>query len=205
MRLKNYLITEARDMTKGKGVTWEEIKDIEKQLSRSLRPDMTQKITRAKMRGEDAWDLDFRVYDLFTPRSGEEDDDWPDFTGRKQLDKILKQHLKGIGYEVHPSEKYWFSVLIKSKKLTKKDQRSDARKEKDKVWRELRYAEINASDRFKKEQYNETGAALKKLRKKFIKKTEFFELAKKANWRWDADDLENFWRDITMDGSRLGF
>ena len=200
MRFKDYIresyLIEARDTTKGKGVTWEEIKVIFDKLKRQLRPDMTQKITRAQLRSEDAWDLDFRVYDLFTARSGEEDDDWPNFTGGKQLDKILKPILKGIGYEVHVSEKSWFSILVKTKKLTKKDQRMDARKEKENLWRELRYAEIGTSDRFEKERYNETSAALKKIKKKFIKKDEFFELAKKANWRWDTDDLENFWRDI---------
>jgi hypothetical protein len=195
LRFKKYL-TEARDTTKGKGVTREDAKVIYKQLQRALRPDMSQQLSKSKFRENEWWDMDFRVYDLFTERPGEEDDDWPNFTGAKQLEKAIKPILKGIGYMVSPSEKSWLSILVKAKKMTKKELKVDARKPKEAVWRKLRFAEVDTYDKYRKEQYNKTSAALKKHRNKFIKKEQFFELAKKADFGWDDTELENFWGDI---------
>jgi len=194
VRFQQYL-TEARDTTKGKGVTWDEIKNIQTQLKRMIRPDMTQQISTWKGKDGEWWDLSFRAYDFYTSRPGEEDDDWPEFTGYKKLLKMITPVLKGIGYSIQDSEKSWFSINVKVKKPTKKDQRADSRKEKEKVWWALRDGERRA-DRYEKEKYNETADALKKLKTKFIKKDKFYELAKKINWRWDQDDLDNFWRDI---------
>ena len=192
----NEALNEARDTKKGKGVTRDEANVLYKRLKSAIRPDMTQQLSKyGKPETGEWWDLHFRAYDFFTSRPGEEDDDWPNFTGGKQLDKILRQHVIGIGYQVDVSEKSWFSIDDKAKKMTKKDQRLDARKEKETVWRELHYAEMRA-DRYDKEKYNETAAVLKKMKTKFIKKDKFFELATKTNWRWDKDDLENFWGDI---------
>lgn len=192
---KRYL-TEARDTTKGKGVTFDEIKNIQKQLTRALRPDMTDQLSKTKIGSDDAWELGYRVYDLFTPRPREEDDDYPDFTGDKKLDKILKPILKGIGYRVTPEEKYWLSIDIKAKKLNKKELRADAKKQTELVRRKLKFAEVDVYDKFLKEKFNDTIVALKKHKNKFIKKEQFIELAKKANFRWDNDEIENFWLEI---------
>ena len=104
--------------------------------------------------------------------------------------------MKGIGYSIQDHEKSWFSISVRKKKPTQKELRADAKKLTDNVKKKLRWAEVDTYDKWEKERYNETSAALKKYKNKFMKKEKFFELAKKANWQWDKDDLENFWRDI---------
>jgi hypothetical protein len=196
MRLKRYL-TEARDTTKGKGVTWEEINDIYAKLKRLIRPDMTDQITLNKWKDEEWWDLQFRAYDFYTPRPGEEDDDWPDFTGYKKLIKMISPVLKGIGFSVEDSEKSWFSINVKKKKPTKKELKADAKKQLLPVIQTLNRFTADTWDKYTKEMYQDTIHLLKKkVKTKTIKKEKFFEVAKAANWRWDDDDLENFWRDV---------
>lgn len=73
------------------------------------------------------WTKDFRVYNLFTPRTREdfesndeefdEDDDWPTFTGYKKVQDIVQKHFadlikKGCKATVEASEKSWFTVRV---------------------------------------------------------------------------------------------
>lgn len=59
----------------------------------------------------------FRNYKFFTDRPGEEDDDFPDFTGRDNVKKIvdhqLKLHnIKPKKVDIYNSEKSYFTVEI---------------------------------------------------------------------------------------------
>lgn len=59
----------------------------------------------------------FRDPNLFAARSGEEDDDYPEFTGHDKLksyiiDKLKQNNLKFKRLLLNPSEKSWFTVEI---------------------------------------------------------------------------------------------
>ena len=64
-------------------------------------------------------EMTYRNRDFFTARPGEEDDDNPTFTGKKEILKRLKNHigdeLKGLNIEVFDNEKSWFSIIINGK------------------------------------------------------------------------------------------
>lgn len=69
-----------------------------------------------------AYSWSFRNYDLFTARRGEEDDDHPNFTGEKYMERVIataekRSRLSKDAYtiSVWPDEKSWLTVSAKAK------------------------------------------------------------------------------------------
>lgn len=64
----------------------------------------------------------FRNPDFYTSRPGEEDDDWPEFTGEKEVISRCERHfskevLEAFELEVYDEgEKSWFAVVLREKK-----------------------------------------------------------------------------------------
>ena len=62
--------------------------------------------------------MEFRNHDFFT--QGEDDDDWPEFSGYSKVVKLVERHFstqlrkKQIDFEVEESEKSWFTVMVKA-------------------------------------------------------------------------------------------
>lgn len=168
------------DSTKGKAVDRDTAEDLFNQIERALRPDdKDNSIRRYDGRDSSWWSKSYRIYDLFTDRRDEEDDDHPNFTGGKQLEKALKPILKGIGWTVSVSEKAWLEIEIKAKKLTAKQIKSDGKKKIESIRDAVRNESFKARDRWDKEFFDEFIKALGNWKKKSITKDEYFKLARR--------------------------
>lgn len=163
---KQYL-TEAK-----KKVTREQAQEFLNQIKRAIHPDMMQNLGSYG----DAFEISFRAYDFFTERPGEEDDDHPDFTGDKRLNKILKPILKGVDFSFWPEEKSWITISLKAKPLTKKQITADKKKKIEAVRDAVRQAYFKTSDRWEMKFYDEFKEILVKWKKKFITKEDFLKL-----------------------------
>lgn len=64
----------------------------------------------------------FRNSDFYTSRPGEEDDDWPEFTGEAEVLRLARRHFSQEVLEVYDlsvydeGEKSWFAVVLTEKK-----------------------------------------------------------------------------------------
>jgi hypothetical protein len=65
---------------------------------------------------------EYRNWEYFTDRPGEEDDDWADFTSQSSVLKMVKDEFLNAGLEdkiykitAYPQEKKWFTVQIELK------------------------------------------------------------------------------------------
>lgn len=184
-------ITFKQYLAEAKAVTRDQAKDYFKTIVRQLRPDMHDDFVREVGKDPDRWwDYSIRHYDLFTSRPGEEDDDHPNFTGDKQLNKALKSILKGVEFQFWPEEKSWITIRIKAKKLSAKDIKADAKKKIEPVINATRNAYFDAKDRHDRDFYDGMLNELKKWKKKFITKEEYFDLTKKVS-KWNNDELAN--------------
>lgn len=175
----------------GKGITREEAKSLLKRITSSLRPEMSQPNVQSN---GPWWDLMIRDYTYFTPRPGEEDDDWPEFTGEKLLLKKLKPIMKGLDWTFSPEEKDWITISVKAKKLTKSQQKRDAKKKTSDVVGALEGESVDAQDSFWRTFYTNLIPEMHKwqLRKKFITKEQFMDMAAKVKWH-DSDAAEEVW------------
>lgn len=91
----------------------------------------------------DWWDLMIRADQYFTSRPGEEDDDWPDYTGHKEVEKIVKRLIPDtFQYEITPEEKSWITISIKPRKQPTRA----ASKIKSKKYSDLMKAAIKEAD-----------------------------------------------------------
>ena len=166
-------------LTEGKKkATREQAQDLYKDVLRAVNPDMHDNLRQS---GE-WWDMSIRAYDFFTERPGEEDDDHPNFTGDKKLNKILKSVLKGYEFQFWPEEKSWITIHVKAKPLNKKQQKADLKKLTQTVLESVRNERFKSNDRWVREYYEELQELLKKWKKKFIKKEDYLTLQKKAKW-----------------------
>ena len=182
---KQYL-TEA----KGKGVTRDEAKSLLKRIKSALRPDMI--MHSVEQNGPD-WDLMIRDSRYFTSRPGEEDDDWPDFTGEKDLLRKLNPILKGIEWTYSPEEKDWITISIKAKKLPAKALAKDAKKKFSSLMGQLVDEKEAAEDPKSRQFYSQLYINLKAgYKKKFITKDDFFAQAERTSW-YDYDAAEEIW------------
>lgn len=182
---KQYL-TEAT----GRGVTDNEARDLLKKIKSRLRPDMIDNAIRKN--GQD-WDLMIRDGRYFTSRPGEEDDDWPDFTGEKDLLKQLKPILKGIEWTYSPEEKDWITISLKAKKPTAKAMAKDKKKKFTSLMIALADEKYDAQDSGWRQFYSQIYTNLKAgYKKKFITKVDFFAQAERTSW-YDADAAEEVW------------
>jgi len=65
----------------------------------------------------DGFSRGFRVHEFFTSKPSEEDDDWPQFTGRAKVKQIIDNHFahlikQGVKVDFNEDEKSWFSVYV---------------------------------------------------------------------------------------------
>jgi hypothetical protein len=174
---------------KGKGVTKDEAKALLKRINSALRPEMSQ--PNVMQNGPD-WDLMIRDSEYFTSRPGEEDDDWPDFTGEKEITKRLKSILKGIQWTFSPEEKDWITISLLAKKPTAKAAAKDKKKKLLYVADAVAGEKYDAESMKYRQFYKELYPLLGKWKKKFITKEEFFTLGETSPW-FDSDAAEEVW------------
>jgi hemerythrin len=182
---KQYL-TEAK-----KAITREQAVEFFKDIKRAINPEMVQPHV---YQNGDWWEVSIRDYEFFTPRPGEEDDDHPDFTGGKRLEKILKSILKGVEFEFSPEEKSWISISMKAKPLNKKQLNADAKKLTQSVLEAVRNERFRSNDRRDREFFEELQELLKKWKKKFIKKEDYMTLQNKTKWGDEELALEAWFK-----------
>jgi hypothetical protein len=180
---KEHYLTEAK-----KAVSREQAEEYLNTIKRQINPEMSDPVRQ----NGDWWDLMIRDHDFFTDRGGEEDDDHPNFTGDKRLNKILKSILKGVEFQYSPEEKGWITILLKAKKLTKKQLAADVKKKIQPVIDAARNEIYNADDRWDRDYYEQLVDVLKKWKKKFIKKEQFFDLQKSVK-HGDDENANNIW------------
>jgi hypothetical protein len=171
-----------------KGVTREQATDLLNQIKRSMRPDMTQKITQ----NGDWWDLSIRDSAYFTPRPGEEDDDWPDFTGEKELRRKLNPILKGLDWTYSPEEKDWITILIKAKKLSKAAAKKDLKKKTVDVVNAVGRSRYLTDESWEKKFFEFFYVELSKHKKKFITKDQYFAISQQTKFS-DDDAAAEAW------------
>ena len=108
------IIPEAATFTAGENI----LTAIVDELKRSFRLDGEEAIDKTKW----GWRKSIRSYDMFEPRAGVEDDDWPELSdkaGKKisQVTKFMwskyKKDLKGYKLTWGPDEKNWLSFDIR--------------------------------------------------------------------------------------------
>jgi hypothetical protein len=181
---KQYL-TEAK-----KGVTRDEAKSLSKRVKSALRPEDFEPISK---RGDEWFTFMIRDYKYFTPRPGEEDDDWPDFTGEKDLMRKLNPIFKGIEWKYSPEEKDWISINIKAKKLSAAAAKKDTKKKTAYVIDAVDGEKDDAEDRNYREFYTILLPLLKKWKKKSITKDEFYAMGETIRPWFDVDAAEEAW------------
>lgn len=173
----------------GKGVTREDAGALLKRIKAALRPEM---IDHKVGQNGPWWDLMIRDYRYFTPREGEEDDDWPMFTGEKELLKRLKPVLKGIEFTISPEEKDWITISLKAKKITAKAAAKDKKKKTIYVVNSVNNEKVFTDDSYDKRFYTDLLPILQKHKKKFITKDEFYALAEPVEY-FDSNAAEEAW------------
>ena len=103
-----------------------------KQLTKKIKRKLDAEMTQEPYKNGDSWDLSVRAYQYFTPREGEEDDDWPDFTGGKEVEKKVKSVLpSGIEIQISPEEKDWITISVRSTAPPKAAAKDKGKKIKD--------------------------------------------------------------------------
>jgi hypothetical protein len=172
-----------------KGVTREDASELLNLIKRQLRPDM---IRPSVEQNGPWWDISIRDYQYFTPREGEEDDDWPDFTGQKDLLKRLKPVLKGIEFTVSPEEKDWITISLKAKKVTAKAAAKDKKKKTISVTNSVNNEAVFTDDKYDLSFYTDLRELLKKFKKKFITKDEYYRLAEPLEY-FESRPAEEAW------------
>jgi hypothetical protein len=95
-----------------KSATKSEADALYKKVVRALRPEMEHEVQK---NGPD-WGFSIRDDRYFTGRPGEEDDDWPDFTGEKEFMRKMKPIMRGYDWSYSPEEKDWISISVKAAK-----------------------------------------------------------------------------------------
>jgi hypothetical protein len=181
---KEHYLTEAK-----KAVDFDTARSLAKRVKSVIRPDMFRPVAKKG----DWFEFDIRDYRFFTPRPGEEDDDWPDFTGGKELERTLKPIMKGLDWEYSPGEKDYIYIRIKAKKLSKAAQKRDAKKKSDEVRVAVAFEMYDAEDSDWRNLYTAILPILKKWKKKFITKDEFYKIGESVNPWADTDALDNVW------------
>jgi hypothetical protein len=171
-----------------KAATREQASEFRNQIQRAIQPDMIDKLSQYG----DWYDISIRAYDFFTERPGEEDDDHPNFTGDKRLNKILKSIFKGFEFEFWPEEKSWITIRVKAKPLSKKQQKADLKKKIDPVRNSVRNEAWKADSIWERAFWNDFKEILAKYKKKFITKEEYFKLARSAK-HGDDEIAEEAW------------
>lgn len=102
-----------------------DIKSYRSSLARSLSGSHYNGGVEVRQERDGSITLDYRDQDdrYFKSRPGEEDDDWPDFTGgatvRKIVADVFKDISKDVKIEVSPGEKSWISIRIIPKNAEK--------------------------------------------------------------------------------------
>jgi hypothetical protein len=173
-----------------KAVTREEAKALLKKIKTMLRPDMIQGVDK---NGAD-WDLMIRDSRYFTSRPGEEDDDWPDFTGEKDLMRMLNPILKGIEWTYSPEEKDWITISLKAKKLTAKAAAKEKKKKVLMVIDAVANEKYDADDYDWRRFYTDLLPELKDFskKKKFITKEQFYRVGQQLR-SFEMDAAEEVW------------
>jgi hypothetical protein len=172
-----------------KGVDRDTASELLKKIKMALRPEM---IRPSVEQNGPWWDISIRDYQYFTPREGEEDDDWPDFTGEKALLRKLKPILKGIEFTYSPEEKDWITISLKAKKVTAKAAAKDKKKKTISVVNSVNNEKVFTDDSYDKRFYADLHPILKKFKKKFITKDEYYALAEPVEY-FDSRAAEEAW------------
>jgi hypothetical protein len=172
-----------------KGVTRDAASELLNLIKRQLRPEMIR--PNIEQNGP-WWDISIRDYQYFTPRDGEEDDDWPMFTGEKDLLRKLKPILKGIEFTISPEEKDWITISLKAKKITAKAAAKDKKKKTISVVNSVNNEKVFTNDSYDKRFYADLHPILKKFKKKFITKDEYYALAEPVEY-FDFNAAEQAW------------
>ena len=180
---KEYL-TEA----KGKGVTRDEAISLAKSVKSALRPEMTQPVQS----NGPWWEFMIRDYEYFTGRPGEEDDDWPEFTGEASFMRKMKPVMKGIEWEFSPEEKDWVSIRVRAKKLSKAAIKKENKKLTKSVMDAVEGEAEEAESKFYRTFYTNLIPVLAKWKKKFITRDQFDDMTVKVRWN-DPDAVESVW------------
>jgi hypothetical protein len=93
-------------------------RDLYNKIDRQFSIDMADPVEKTRW----GTTMMLRIYDIYDPRSGVEDDDHPDPNPQRfqQIGKMAMQTLKAMGlkgykFEMGPQEKYWVDLILVEK------------------------------------------------------------------------------------------
>lgn len=95
----------------------DDIEIVLRNLKRTLKAERSDQLEKVERGNKIVYTASVRAYQYFTSRDGEEDDDWPNFTGNKDVKKKIENALKLnkdiiSDIDISGEEKGWISIIV---------------------------------------------------------------------------------------------